>query len=408
MNSKKKILFFHHTSVIGGASLSGLNVLNAVPKDQYDIFVYCNTYGGEMSNIFEKAGFKVINAYKSPTSLCHFSGSNIFALSFRALLNYIMILIDYKRISSIIPEVNPDIVIVNSMTLFWIGKIAKKANKETICFFRETYTKGLFGIRTSIIKYFLNKNFDKISFISQYDLEQNKVLKCNKRIIYNAVNSEDYKTIDKNIEKKKLGLNLSDFNTLFVGGMLPLKGASIAIQALSQTKNDKIVLAIVGYNWNGKKKKFNDCKNWKEKVKYIFQLDYEKQCTDFIIKHRLYSQIKFYPPNDNIYSFYHACDCLVFPATKPHQARPIFEAALSRIPVIISDFQNIRESINENSGYLFENKNIKQLAFIMNKLAKEPSIAKNKIDTNYDNSINKNTLQVFNKQIIELLSSVKE
>ena len=136
-------------------------------------------------------------------------------------------------------------------------------------------------------------------------------------------------------------------------------------------------------------------------------MDYEKKCTDLIIAHKLSNQVKFYPPQENMHSFYQACDCLVFPATRPHQARPIFEAGLSRIPVIVTDFKNIRENINEESGYLFDNKNHKQLAIIMNKLAKKPLSAKNKIETNYKNAKNKNTFNIFNKNIIDLISSHK-
>ncbi|MCF8070449.1 MAG: glycosyltransferase family 4 protein [Desulfobacterales bacterium] len=403
MNSKKKILFFHHASHIGGASISGLNVLRALPADRYEIIVYCKSHGGKMADVFKKEGFNVIVAGKSPVSFLHYATDELFALSPRAILNYIRILLDKNKIKEHIDKVNPDIVIVNSMTLFWIGKIAKQAGKETICFFRETYVKGLLGLRTRIIKYYLGKYFDKISFISDYDLKQNKELKCIKKTIYNSLSPENYQVFDKDQEKQRLGLRNSDFNILYVGGLFKYKGAGIAIKALNELHRDDVKLVFVGCEWNGKKKELYACSNLKERIRYVLNLDYEKKCMDMIIKYNLSRKIKFYPMQAKMAAFYAACDALVFPSTEPHQGRPLFEAGMARIPVIVSDFPNIRENVNENSGFLFANKNTKGLAEIINRLVNNPSIARDKIEVNYVNTTNRHSPQVYKKKIVDLI-----
>ena len=154
------MLFFHHCGTVGGAGISGLGFLSSVPKDRYDITVCTVSLPDNMANLFWKNGFRVIKSGSTPTSFAHCVGSKMAALSPRAFINYAKILRDRKKISCILQQEKPDVVVVNSMTLFWIGKLAKKYNAETICFFRETYIHGWFGIRTAMIKSQLSKYFD--------------------------------------------------------------------------------------------------------------------------------------------------------------------------------------------------------------------------------------------------------
>jgi glycosyltransferase involved in cell wall biosynthesis len=401
---KKSILFFHHASTVGGATVSGLNFLSTLDSKLYEITIYCNTklsFGA--ANTFLKAGYKVLKAGGSPVQFSHYSGGESFALSPKNLLNGFSILKDNKKINNVIYEENPDIVIVNSMTLFWIGKIAKKYNKETICFMRETYAKGLFGIRTSLIKEEISKYFDKVAFISDFDFKNSISLKCKKETIYNAIKIESYDTLDRDTEFSRLRLKDEHFNILYLGGMSRLKGAHIIIKALSKIKEENIKIIFVGYVWNGKRKRINDCKNWKQKLSYILNTDYEKKCINLIIKYNLINKIKFYNTNNNVASFFVTCDALVLPATKPHQARPAFEAGYSKIPVVISDFPNIRENINEKTGFLFENRNYNQLALILDRLANGELNVFEKVRENYNLTINRHTDKIYCDKISKFM-----
>ena len=60
--------------------------------------------------------------------------------------------------------------------------------------------------------------------------------------------------------------------------------------------------------------------------------------------------------------FYKEANIIVFPSTKPHQARPIYEAGISNKPIIISDFNETKEfAINEYNVFTFKNGNNKSL-----------------------------------------------
>jgi glycosyltransferase involved in cell wall biosynthesis len=233
--TKQRILFFHHCSTIGGAGISGLNALKAIPQEFFEIIVFSNSEGYGMAELFQNAGFNVIAGGKSPVVFSHFSGGEFFSFSPYFFYNCYQIWKDFRKIKNVIYKLKPDIVIVNSMTLFWIGKIAKKYDIQTICFFRETYAKSLLGLRNRIIKYYLGHYFDKISFISNYDKEINSALPCFKTTIYNSINDSVRNFLNdsnKLLIQKKLDLQSDDFNILFVGGMSPLKGAHVIIEAL--------------------------------------------------------------------------------------------------------------------------------------------------------------------------------
>jgi glycosyltransferase involved in cell wall biosynthesis len=400
--AKKIILFFHHSDLIGGAGISGLNVLKAIPKDNFDIIVFCKSNGGQMPEKFRENGFKVIEDRKAPTFYRHCVGSECGFFSISHLTNIINIIRNFKMINKVIDEVNPNIVIVNSMTLFWIGKIAKRKNKKTICFFRETYIKGAIGIRTANIKKSLSKYFDKVAFISKYDCDNNKSIHSKKYVIYNMVDSKPFLIKNESEINTELNIERNYFNILYLGGLNKLKGAHVILEAISKVKNQNVRLIFVGYQWNGQPKKVS-IKRVITKLRCILNIDYEKKFIDFIIDNDLKSKIKFYPSQKDIAPFYSLCNAIVFPATKPHQARPIFEAGLAKIPVIVTKFDNLKEFINDNNGYLFENNNSDNLASIIDTISLYPDDFKNKVENNFNLTKSRHSETVFKTHIENLL-----
>lgn len=181
MDALKRILLIHHCGVIGGAGVSLLHIVRAIDKTKYKITVLCPDYPNEMIKLLQNEQCQVVGTKTSPKIFAHYNGGIPSAFSLKSIRNEFEILKDKKQIEQYIKAIGPDIVAVNSMTLFWIGKIAKKMNKRTVCFHRETYQKGLFGVRTNIIKHGLSKWFYKGAFISWNDFnetENNKAKIC--------------------------------------------------------------------------------------------------------------------------------------------------------------------------------------------------------------------------------------
>lgn len=396
----KKLLFFHHSESIGGAGISGLNMLGCLNSNDYDITVYCTSndnYG--MADLFQEKGYNVIRAGKSPAVLLHFSGSEKFIFSPYFLRCIKDIILDVKVIREVLFTIQPDIVVLNSMSLFWIAPLAKKMKSDVVLFFRETYTRGLLGVRTQIIKRFLNKYVDKISFISTYEKNKSKSVKSYKKVIYNIFDPQIFEGMTREECRNDLGLSNDHIYILFLGGMIPYKGALYALKALKNLQNINVKLLFIGHSWNGQKISIKNKKGVLRKIHLLLNLNYEANCVNYILKNKLEEQVLFYPLQMNIAPFYKAADVLIFPMTKPHQARPIIEAGFAKIPVVITDFPQIREFCDTKTSYLFKNRDVNMLTLKLQEVITNNSINKLLIDQNYNQVLNKHSYTKYKKDI---------
>lgn len=404
----KKILFFHHNSKISGAGVSGRNVIRAIDKSKYEVVAYCSTKNGaEVSDYFANEGIRIIEGGDSPKNYEHCVGSEHLFVSPRHFRNLLEIRADEKKIRRIIRNEKPDIVILNSMTLFWIAHIAKECPCKVILFFRETWVKGLIGFRKRIIESNISKYVDKVVFISNYDCISSKRIKCKKSTVYNAIDFLDTESLDREETKKTLGINGHSFHLLYVGGATKLKGLHVLLRALP-LMDQRVHLNIVGYQWNGKAKMLKNCKSSIQKIRYILGLDYEKRCIEIIKKEKIEDRISFFPSNCAIERFYKACDAVVFPMTKPHQARPLFEAGAAKIPCIISNFENIAELASDRNCNLFKPNDFRDLARVVNSILSNLGEQKNKVMCNYEDTIRRHDYRAYCKLIRKEIDSVVE
>ena len=401
--AKKKLLFFHHCGTVGGAGISGRGFLNSIPRELYDITVCSVSVPDNMVRVFRESGYRVIEAGQTPVSFTHCVGSEKCALSPYALLNYIKVWRDRKNVERIIREEKPDVVVANSMTLFWIGKLAKQYGAETICFFRETYIHGWFGVRTAMIKSQLSKYFDKIAFISNYELTRSETIKSKKKTIYNVVPKDGYDRYSKEQARQLLGLDEKTFYVLYVGGINQLKGALVLLKAFSRITDRDIKLLFVGGTLEQMKKNAAPT-DFKRRLKAVFSKNYSRRCLDCVEENGLQDRIVFFPSQSDIAPFYRAADVLAFPMTAPHQARPLFEAGYAKIPVVITDFENIYELVDSSSGYLFQNKNHEQLAQLLMDIKNNYEDTHSRVERNYENTIARHSPEVYRQQIEDLLA----
>lgn len=331
----KKILLFNHGSTFGGSGVAFLNIIDAIKDEGYELVVYCAANKPDIADTLENRGVSVIRAYNPPVSIMHYSGNEHSALSVSFIRNIYKIIKDAKHIRKIILSERPDLVMVNSMTLCWIGIISKISHIPAICFHRETYAHGLFGIRTKLIKYIMDRCFKQVVFISKYDLNETKLHKSSGEVIYDAVDISRFNRIDKCYSREVLKLENDVFYVLYLGGASLLKGADTILSAIDKCDVPKIKLLFMG----------GDSLNKREVDK---ELSVIKEVYDDM-KHP--ERVILLPNSSDIGLWYAACDMVVFPSKKAHQALPIYEAGVARRIIAISDFPNTREFlINEKNG----------------------------------------------------------
>lgn len=352
----KKILIINHASTIGGAGKSLLDMVSNIDKSQFDIIVYSNNNSTEINEILESMFIKVIRSYNSPLSFAHFSGSSFPFYSKSFLMNFLRVFRDSIKLKKIVVSINPDILIVNSMTLFWVGIISRNVNCRKICFFRETFVRGFIGFRTFIIRKTLDYFFDDVVFISNYDRKLANLKKANSHIIYDKVDSLKFDFSKKN------NRNIDTFNILFLGGSTYLKGGHILLEALNylEIKNYRLIIPISEFN---KQNLLHERNKDTNKLKYILKKD------DSYFFSKAYSQLKnkenieFVPNVNEVEKYYEVANLVVFPAVSAHQTRLIYESGFAKRLILISDYPNIKEFlIDEINGFTFKSGDSKMLA----------------------------------------------
>lgn len=314
-----KVVIFHHCDDIGGAGMSLYNLYRML-IEKYEVVIYVPNKDMPMYNFLTERGVCCKELGGGIGQICAYSGGPK-VLSRDYILKAIKILLSYFTLKKIVENEKPQIVIVNSVTLSWVGRLTKKMGVFSACYVRETYANVL-GMKTSIN--FLDKYFDGIIFISNYDKEHFGCHNKRQAVVYNSVSREDYMLNESRSQACEiLGLDERKFNVLYVGGNAApeLKGYPTLCRAAENLKKEDISVVICG--------------------KLVSEVDKKNMIALGM--------------QTNIPLVYRACDVLVFPSGKPHQARPAFEAGFMKLPVIISNFEQTKEDVIDGyNGLTFE------------------------------------------------------
>ena len=164
---KKKILYIHHASGIGGAPLSLLYLIEKLNTAIYDPLVLF-LHDSDAVKLYEDRGipYKIINT--KTTLFVHLEAFwykwYFLPMAVRPLISTIRI---YKKIAKeVYLEEAPDIIHLNSLFLFHWTRAAKELQIPVICHVREALAEGYFGIRKNLIRNIFKKNATKIIAIS--------------------------------------------------------------------------------------------------------------------------------------------------------------------------------------------------------------------------------------------------
>lgn len=343
---KKNITIVHHCKSIGGAGRSLIQTAKMLEND-YNVTVLCPE-GSDMQMLLMESGISVLSYENKLGTIEYYSGgpsvcSRTYAK--QALRRNP----SWNEIKPIIKQSDPDIIMLNSITLsFMIPKIKKETTAKAVCFVRETFPED--GNKSLFKKYrnLLNQA-DGVFFISDYDrLKFNLEIK-HTLTLKNSVPDSFFEEYDRNEAFQELGIEKSDcaFYALYVGGSSTLKGIEVLENSFNKLDN-KVHLLVAG----DEKEEFSESfKNLAAKNP---------------------GRIHFLGMVKSMQAAYAACDVLLFPSTKPHQARPVFEAGCFEKPVIISDFKQTNECVKDGgNGLCFAPSDADSLAEKINALAND-------------------------------------
>lgn len=398
---KKKIMILHHSGSIGGAGVSVYNTIMTL-RDDYEVVIYCPSSPRDFSDFLKEKCINV-KTYDFPiASIPYYSGGPlIFSPGFiKGIINIFQC---RKAWDYVLKTENPDLVIANSKILAWTSLIFRKNNQKSICYVRETRKKSILNLWNNIQKSLLDK-FDGVIFISRYDQEKESLKNAETEVVPNFINRENYKSNKSRSEAcKQFGINSNAFNVLFVGGMLRIKGFNTAVKTMKHLKDLNVQLIVAGDSDFHYKPK----KNIGSRIYNYVKRAYENSIKREIDKNNLHNNIIKIGVQKDMIDVYTLADVLIFPATTPHQARPVFEAGAMKVPAIMPDFENTLEYVSHgDNGLIFKRKNPRSLADNISVLIKDEDYRKKLGEKNYESTLKHHTKETSEKLLRDMIEKI--
>jgi len=265
---------------------------------------------------------------------------------------------------------------------------------------REHPPKQLLKIRLNIIRGLMLKNIDNLIFLSK--ASQKAWLGCEGgQVIPNFV---DFNKFDRLINRVKTDVPIM----LYLGGLSKIKGVFPLIKALAILKKRlprfyclmpgseykpphywqlnliRKLLPVFGFGTTGQRA-----------IRLINKFNLQKNCI------RL-------PFQQNIVRLIASCDVLVFPAIRPHFARPVIEASAMAKPVVASKFDILEELIqNGKTGLLVEPNNPNKLTEALYDILTNPQKAKQMGEAGYLYARQNFSVQNNIKKIIQIYDKIR-
>lgn len=339
----KHILYIYHTSTIGGGSYCLLNILKELDRTRFKASVLLSCDGPLVKEI-NRLGIDVyLFPYLYPVPY------NSSILRPKRLLNLIVLQIKYKKYVSLVKQIKPDIIYVNSMMLYPFLFIKKYYECKTIIHIREHWPKGEHIKQRLFAEKCINKFADRIVAINQYSATIFDCLKDKSIVVYDWV---DLSARNEDVDMRKIfgeeASNLIIF--IYTGGYVPIKGMLDILSVFKRINRNDIRLLILGEppyeTYNGirmLKRIMMDLKCQKsyiEEVKELINSD---------------PRIKCVPNTYNIKQYLEKSSCMLSFFKIPHANLAMAESLISGTPVIACDTSEAREyAAGGKAAMLFE------------------------------------------------------
>jgi glycosyltransferase involved in cell wall biosynthesis len=319
----------------------------------------------------------------------------------------------------------PDIVHLNSATLWTSAIAARRAGIPLVWHVRETLHGGAWNPRKRLYGSFLRRTADAVIAISPQDaasLGNDREGKVN--VVYNAVNLDRFapERHDGRAARKSHGIPDDAFVILSLGGFSYRKGAWQLVRALKALP-DRFHLVVAGDHLPRRpvrptipmrlRWRLEDLAvriGWRATQIWRYPERVKAECTG--VESRLH-QVGHV---DDVAPLIAACDALVFAGTIPHFARPVYEAWAMEKPVVAFDTPVMRSEIaNGEDGLLVPRDAPEALAAAFTFIAQNPSRAREfgkrgriKALGRFDSGANvRAVLNIYRKLMIDLSTKAK-
>lgn len=327
----KTVLILHHVSSLGGGTKSMIDAAIML-KNKYRVVLCVPSGSDKIRNIAEENHIEIYETKTPIPSLNLYSGMPGFlsryfwATLFRFRKN--------KELISEMMDLRPDAVIFNTSVTALIAKDLPASVKK-ICIVRETFLDSRFN---RIIRRNFEERFDGVAYLAQHELEYIHVKKPLQIIIPDCLEPNSISAYDPYAARKRLGIPENCFCSLFMGGLIQIKGLDVLLKAAEKLE-DHYKFIVAG--------EINEAAFAN---KFLFSHFYNIRYIRFLmaVKKRLKKMeesgkvIRIGYVTD-ISPYMSICDTVIFPSTAAHQPRPCIEAGNYERSCILSDYDATRE-----------------------------------------------------------------
>jgi glycosyltransferase involved in cell wall biosynthesis len=319
---RKKILYIHHGTGIGGAPNSLMLLIKYLNKDKFfPVILLINE--GPVRSFFESNGIQVLLFTKR---MYPFHGTTVSGMTIKrfvkSIVQYTLTLIRAYRI---LKKIDYDILHLNTTCLFAFAQISKfiKPTIPVVSHIREPLLPNFFG---NILRFFNKRNVDHFIAITKFDARAFGSILINTSIVYNCSD------INQKVSHVKIGQS-NKLTCLFLSRVSPENGTEILIDAAKSIfelhPNFNITFIIYGY----------------PKLPDLYAQN---------LKSTNLPNVIFKDITDDISSAFTTIDIQISPYSQPHFSRAVIESALLGIPSIISDVGALTEEvIDGKTGLIF-------------------------------------------------------
>lgn len=363
--NKKKILFFQHASVIGGASWCLLEIIQELDLNRYTPVVVLKM-DGALKTALEEIGVTVRILPEFPQISCAYPAyRSLFRLS--AWREFLSLRKKLTVIHQVCLEESPDIVYLNSSTYFPIAKAAKKAGVHlVILHIREHFNLSRLDFRWHFWRSVVSQSVDKIFSISH----SGSIASGFSTRTTVVRDWPDFTSRGDEIEvdiHEKYQLPRNKRIILVPGGNSPGKGTIFAIKAFEKINFDTAIMVILGTAHIPR----GGVKGLIRSVLSFFGIR-----PTWLKIQRIGAKVRgvyLLPKVHCMKQFFEMAEVVVSPFVVPHCAKTALEAALFCKPSILSDFGESREYvIHGKTGFITASRDISELTSKIELLLENP------------------------------------
>lgn len=388
-----KILFIHHATGWGGATINLINIINNLDKNLFDIKVLLIKASVVAEKLKENnISYEIAKSTFYSRYYQYFTHSEAGYIKWYQAFEYLRLSISwllsrYFFAQRELVKHDYDIAHLNSSVLTdWIAPA--KIKGKVIIHIQEPFRKGKFDFLRPVFRSQMRKFADHIIAISEDNA---------KRINIPEKTSVIYNFIQINSRFTESEINTNNGKVLYLGGYEIIKGFFTLVDSLDYLNDGVKIIFCGNYQIVSRTNTIQKLFAW---LKNLLPVHRKIQKSLKIIRN--HPKAVFIGQINSSSEMIRKTEFLISPFSYPHFSRPVFEAFANKKCVIGTDVEGMDEIIDHNiNGLIIRKNNPKLLAEAINYLHANPQLREQYANNGYTKAV-----QLFSNDNIAKIESV--